>query len=65
MWAIRNKRTHKFVYGTDFRYSPRRQFTSDERALLFETEEDAKREFNHRRCGKDYQVVPVRLEVLE
>ena len=65
MWAIYNKRTRKWVYGNDFRYSPRRQFTSDEKAILFGTEEDARREFNRRRCGKDYQVVPVRLEVLE
>ena len=65
MWAIRNKRTRKWVYGTDRRYWPRHQRTSEDKALIFENKEDARYEMKHRQCGKDYEVVPVRLEVIE
>lgn len=37
MYAIQHKRTKKFVYGTDKRYSKFRQRTSNEQALLFES----------------------------
>lgn len=59
MYAIRNKRTKKWVYGTDYRYSPRRQRTSFDRALTYEDFEHAKLAFVCRQCGKDYEVVPV------
>ena len=65
MWGIRNKRTGKWVYGTDYRYYPPHQRTSDDRALILETEEDALREMRYRKCGNDYEAVPVRLEALE
>jgi len=65
MWAIRNKRTKKWVYGTDYRYWPHHQRTSENKALTFEDEEDAQYEMKHRQCGKDYEIVPVRLEVIE
>lgn len=65
MWAIRNKRTDYWVYGTDFRYHPPHQRTSFGRALLYETKEDAEFDFNQvRKCGKEYEIVPVRLEAL-
>lgn len=63
MYAIRNKRTKKWVYGTDYNYSPPRQRTSFYTAVLFEDETDAKRAFKLRCCGKDYEIVPVRLEI--
>lgn len=65
MWAIRNKRTRKWVFGTDYRYNPPRQRTSENRALIFETEKDAQNEIRWRRCGKNYEAVPVRIEVIE
>ena len=64
MWAIRNKRTRKWVYGTDYRYSPCRQLTCEDRALIYRTEAEAQAEFAFRDCGKNYEIVPVRLEAL-
>lgn len=64
-YAIRNKRTGKWVYGTDHRYHPWHQRTSDDKALLFEDYKLACLEFEARRCGKAYEIVPVRLEALE
>lgn len=65
MWAIRNKRTKRFVFGTDYRYHPHHQRTSEEKALIFENEIEALYEYRHRGCGKEYEIVPVRIEVLE
>ena len=67
MYAIRNKRTRKWLYGTDRSYADGkpRQRTSDFRAMLWEHYEDASLAFRLRGCGKDYEVVPVRLEALE
>ncbi len=89
MYAIRNKKTKKWVYGTDFRVPHKRvkpnphgifymdnqpiayphayfsynQRTSFNRALTFEDYEDACREFWHRGCGNDYEIVKVKLIV--
>lgn len=65
MYAIRNKRTRKWLYGTDFRHYPYTQITSFEQARTWDTYEEACSEFNHRMCGKCYEVVPVRIEALE
>ena len=65
MWAIRNKRTRKWLYGTDYRHYPPTQRTSDNKALILETVEEAEYEMRHRKCGLSYEVVPVRLEALE
>lgn len=59
MYAIRNKRTKKWVYGTDYRYSPRRQRTSFDRALTYKDYGHAEIDFMCRQCGKDYEIVPV------
>lgn len=64
-YAIRNKRTGKWLYGTDFRYSPWHQRTSHDKAMLFEDYTLAKLAFQARRCGKEYEIVPIRIEVLE
>ena len=61
MFVIRNKKTGKWVYGTDHRYNPHHQRTSDKRALTFEDLDEAKHQFKMRQCGKDYEVVKVRL----
>lgn len=65
MWVIRNKRTKKWVYGTDFRYHPYHQRTSEDKAMVWEHYEEALFEFNRRNCGKDYELVLARLEALE
>ncbi len=65
MYAIRNKRTWEWVYGTDFRRSPHTQRTSEDKALIFETREDAEIEYKHRMCGKTYEIIAVRLEAIE
>lgn len=56
MYAIQNVKTGKFVYGTDYRYFPRRQRTSFNRMLTYEDLEDAQSDFLHRQCGKDYKI---------
>lgn len=61
MYAIRNKRTKKWLFGTDYRYSPSHQRTSENRAIVFEDYDHAKAEFRHRECGKAYEIVPVKL----
>lgn len=74
MYAIRNKRTGKWLYGTDYRYHyhraghdrpSRRQRTSNERVMTWETRQQAEIELVARGCGEDYEVVPVRVEALE
>ena len=64
MYAIRNKRTGKWLYGTDFRHFPYTQRTSFEQAKIWESYEAAKSEFKSRMCGKSYEIVPVILDPL-
>ncbi|EHT9650996.1 hypothetical protein ABZU90_000517 [Listeria monocytogenes] len=66
MYAIRHKRTKKFVYGTDKRYSKFRQRTSNEQALLFESYFTAHTAFKDRQVSHMlYEIVPVELIVKE
>lgn len=66
MYTIRNKKTKKWVYGTDYRYYPPHQRTAFDRALLFDSYEKAQRYFVVYDCNKKrYEIVPVRLEELE
>lgn len=57
MFAIRNKKTGKFVYGTDKRYMPHHQRTSKDQMLTFDEFIYAAAALKHRRCGKNYEVV--------
>ena len=57
MYAIQNIKTDKFVYGTDYRYDPPRQRTSNDKMLIFDTDFEAVMSFNRRRCGKNYRIV--------
>lgn len=57
MYAIKNIMTGKFVYGTDKRYSPYHQRTSDNRMLTYDTLYSAKSDFRFRQCGNDYRIV--------
>lgn len=38
-YAIQNQRTKKFVTGTDYRYHPPHQITSETTGLMFEDDE--------------------------
>lgn len=61
-WAIKNKRTGKYVYGTDYdRNGPPIQLTSFQKALLFDDERECLHAMRHRRCGGDYGAVEVYL----
>ena len=65
MFAIINTRTNKWMYGTDFRFTPARQRTSTDKAMLFSTMEEAQYEFSRRKCGKAYKIVAVTLSIKE
>ena len=56
MFAIVNTKTGKFVYGTDYRYYPPRQKTSNNKMLTYENLWCAKHDFLHRKCGKNYKI---------
>ena len=59
-YAIQNKITGEFVYGTDYRYRPTaHQFTEPEVGLMFTSRYDAEIIMKSRRCGKSYRVVEV------
>lgn len=61
MYAIKNKITGQWLYGTNYRGYPPIQRISNRQALIFETLEDAECEFKRRECGKDYKIVEVKL----
>ena len=65
MYAIRNKRTKKWLYGTWHQDGRIVQRTSYDCAMIFNDDDTAQLEFEIRQCGKDYEIVPVRLESLE
>lgn len=65
MYAIRNKRTRKWLYGTWYQDGRNVQRTSFDKAMLFDDYETAQLEFRLRHCGKCYEIVPVRLEVID
>lgn len=66
MQAIRHKRTKKFVCGTDKRYAPFQQRTSNDQALLFEKHFTANLAFKERKVSKKlYEIVTVELVVKE
>jgi len=65
VYAIRNKITEQWVYGTDYRYNPPHQRISNRQALTFEDRKEAEYQFNKRRCGRDYKIVKVELKAIE
>lgn len=59
-WMIRNKKTGKFVSGTDYRYHPPHQITdSSRRVLLYGNKSQAENDFRYRQCGVNYEIVGV------
>jgi len=66
MWAIRNKRTKKWLYGTNFDRNGRPyQLTSFDCVMTWDEYSGAEIEYRQRRCGKDYELVPIKIEVAE
>lgn len=65
MFVIQNIKTKKFVSGSDRRYDPPHQITSNSAALTFEDWQDAKRAFTIRRCNQDYKIVEAEIKVKE
>lgn len=63
MYAIRNRKTKKWVYRTDYRYHPPHQITTDEKLLIFADLEEALMSAYTRKCGSDYEVVKINVEV--
>ena len=62
MWVIKNRRTGKYVYGTDYdRNGPPVQRTSFNKALTFDNREECELVMRYRRCGRDYKPVEVYL----
>ena len=57
MYAIVNAKTNQFVYGTDYRYHPPHQRTSNRQMLAFPDKQSAFRSLKARQCSKDYRVV--------
>lgn len=64
-YAIKNKRTGRFVYATDYRYHPPHQMTSRYRALLFSDYESADMARKSRQCTSYYEIVPVEIKEKE
>lgn len=56
MFTIINVKTGEFVYGTDYRYHPPHQRTSNCQMLTYPSEESARLDFLCRKCGKDYKI---------
>ena len=65
MYAIQNRRTKKYMTGTDFRMTPHRQFTSHDEAKTYGRLISAARDFQSRQCGVEYRIVSVSLSVME
>lgn len=58
MYAIQNIKTGKFLYGTDYRYRPPHQRTSNTKMLTYCSIVEATHDFwVKRECGKDYRIV--------
>ena len=66
MWAIKNKRTGQWLTGTDYKrcYPEGRchQYTSNNKALTYDSRKGAENALLKRKCGKDYKVVSVELK---
>ena len=65
MFAIQNKRTAQFVFGTDYRFHPPRQRTSMNKLCTYESAAEANADRLNRRCGRDYVVVEIEVRVVE
>lgn len=65
-YTIYNKRLKKFVSGTDRRNFPRyKQILSNNRCLTYDWIKMAETDMLVRKCGKDYKIVKVKIQVVE
>jgi hypothetical protein len=72
MYAIINKKTKKYLCGTDYNYTIKtndnryihKQLTSFNKCLTYESERSAKMDLLHRRTGKDYKIVKIRVSLV-
>lgn len=61
MFAIQNIKTGKFVYGTDYRFSPPHQRTSRGKMVTYSSLSEAAFDFwINRKCGKEYRIVELK-----
>ncbi|MGF7436299.1 hypothetical protein [Lentilactobacillus senioris] len=68
-YAIINKRTKKYVYGTDYSRDhvnkdgkhTKNQFTSFGSAIVYADLRGAEREFENRGCGQNYEIQEVKI----
>ena len=66
MFAIINRKTGKFICGTDYRYNPPHQITSDERLITYQSEKAAELDLRCRRASHSkYRIVKIEVKVLE
>ncbi len=66
MYAIQNVNTGKFVYGTDYRFSPPHQRTSKSKMVTYSSLYEAAHDFwIKRKCGKEYRIVKLKMPVVE
>lgn len=65
MFVIKNMKTGKYLWGTDYRYPRPHQRTSKERLIGWDTEKEAEWNLVSRQCGKDYKVVEIRIMEVE
>ncbi len=57
VYAIVNKKTRKYVCGTNLRVTPHEQYTAYDEMLIFNDLPTAINAFNSRQCGDDYEIV--------
>ena len=60
-YAIWNKRYKKWLYGTDFRCMPHRQILDFYTPKLWMFDFEVGSEFKRRGCGKEYEIVEVKV----
>lgn len=65
MYAIINKKTKKFLYGTNHKRYPYSQKTSKSKMLTFETFEEAFIDLKLRECGSCYSICRISVSVDE
>ena len=58
-YAIWNSKYKKWLYGTDYNFSPPRQILDDDTPHIWRSDSTALWERWHRHCGKEYKVVEV------
>lgn len=62
MYAIIDKVSNQWIFGTDYREFPHVQRTSNDQALTYETYEYAEMDFRRRGCDENnYEIVKVKL----